>query len=302
MKFSVESYVKAFNNKLKIYSDYRKKSLTEIDSYINKILEIKDAEDKVGLVVNLIERDSYVVTEPLAMRISVGSLRFNTDKISPLDEKSVESKFNVFKNSFKNADIIGFSSDLTAFSWVVNCNMSYSNPVNNTHFKYDFGQFTLGFSYTDGERYTITAAPKEKNKPSKVNPSIYHPHVNRAGVLCIGSYTGQIADDIDNFRFLDIIFNISAVFQEYNPVSLQEGIDISNWLGNKCGFCMKFIPEGEGVKCEKTFNYLHKKCSEKYNDKTYNPLYFKTCSVCSNSSPLWIPVDNQIICEKCNEG
>lgn len=261
------------------YSELASRNIDEL------IVEYMSNPDFFNIAISSYIHSSYLVGQQQEM----------------LSQEDFSTKYNALKSSFKNFKIVSYSDTFTSFTWTLACVMEYTDPTTNTYFTYDFGQFTIYLTINFNDlAYVVKASPCGNNTAAKSNSSVYHPHIGTNSKVCIGSYSDYIKGDLSKKAVLDIIYNISAVLQEYNPQSLYNGIDISSWIGSRCSLCLGFIPEKEKVvKCAKTMCEMHEACATKFENKYYNPVYIKDCTRCGKSSPAWVVKKGEIICGDC---
>lgn len=305
-KVTPEYYLELFNKKITLTKKNAKQAREKVDSFLEAINVIYDSDDRYESFIESFNNDPYLHNYT-ADYINLNLLSVDIDSLNNESIENIKNKFKLFKESFKNFDFLGISSSLQQFIWSFTCIMTHTDPRTGTHFQYNFGDVHCDLVLGSNNAFSIKVHPlcnsKNPNTFAKTNSAVFHPHISKNKVACIGSYVSDINADISNFRYLDIMFNITSVLQEYNPRSLQDGCDISEWIGEKCGFCHTFIGDKvEKVKCNKSFNYLHKSCGVEYKSNYYNPIHIKECSVCSKSSPLWAPINGKIVCEDCING
>ncbi len=237
---------------------------------------------------------------------------------------------DVFEESYRGLveryefSILSLSEYYDTVSFKSRAKISESNTRTRSHLEVDLGLFsvTISFPYElNAAPYNITALnshaiakPVGQNKPKAIDGirhPAYHPHVHADGRLCLGSYGSQynpatqepsIYKDLSEFNVLSFFYNMAALLCRYNGSSLMfTNASIDKWIGFKCSVCGQFISDSDSTKCSKTHQLVHKDCAVDFGGKWYSLDTVKKCTNCKCSTPLFIPIDNKILCGDCWE-
>lgn len=290
----------------------------------NKVASLKRLNkyvESVNSISNLLSNNSnsdenyekimsmYKNSEPLHYSfISYHPLKYFAKSPEVFTEEQMYAKYTALVDKISGFKLISIdTSNFRSVSWELNISIQYQDYNTSTAYKYDFGRFRIGFTCSISESNEVTtsivATPVANNKPCPTKDSVFHPHIKSNGSVCIGSYGGKaIKRDLINYDLLSVVYNISSVLCEYNPHSLQDGIDITAWIGNKCAICQAFISDAkQQIKCAKTFMFMHRECAVSIDNELYSPFIVKECAACGKQKAYWIPEDGKVICRECKE-
>lgn len=149
---------------------------------------------------------------------------------------------------------------------------------------------------------TVAANPAGSNNPKSIDGyTCYHPHINSAKELCLGSYGGQLTKDAQAFDVMSIFYNLCGLLNRYNGNSLMfAGAYISNWVGATCPVCLQLVQDP--ILCAKTKLKIHKDCAEEIDGKFYSLDHVKTCTKCSKPAFNFIAYSKtEVVCSNCEE-
>lgn len=268
-------------------------------------------------------RTTPIVTLQNAMNHLYEYRNYCLNRQDIIPEDVFEESYNglVAKYDFS---IVSLSDYYEGISFKSRAKISESNARTRSHLEVDLGLFSVTVNFPqelNKAPYNINslssspiAKPVGENKPKQIDGirhPAYHPHVHADGRLCLGSYGLQfnpatnepcLLKDISEFNILSFFYNMAALLCRYNGSSLMfTNASIDKWVGFKCSVCGQFTSEADGVKCNKTHQLVHKDCATEFNNKWYSLDTVRKCSTCKCSTPLFIPIDNKILCGDCWE-
>jgi hypothetical protein len=268
-------------------------------------------------------RTTPITTLQYVMNALYEYRNYNLSKPDLIPEDVFEESYNGLVTKY-DFSIISLSEYYDTLSFKSRAKISESNARTRSHLEVDLGMFSVTINFPhelNNAPYNITslnslpaARPIGENKPKAIDGTrhpAYHPHIHQDGRLCLGTYGSQfnaatqepsIYKDINDFNILSLFYNMAALLCRYNGSSLMfPNASIDKWIGFKCSVCGQFTTEADGVKCSKTHQIIHKDCAAEIGDKWYSLDIVKKCSICKCSTPLFVPVDNKILCGTCWE-